>query len=48
MTRNKNIMVRVTKEEKEAIDSYAKLKHTPTAALIRQIILQLATKEIKI
>ena len=37
--RDKTIMVRLTKDEKEALDKAAKQKHLPTAVWVRQVLL---------
>ena len=40
MTRDKTVLLRFTKEEKEQVEAYARKQHTPLAVLVRQIILK--------
>ena len=46
MTRNKQVVVRLTEDEKKLAEQYAKSLHTPLAVVLRQLILVAATKEV--
>ena len=46
MTREKKIMLRFTEDEKKLVDAYAKKNFTPLATLARQLLLQLAAKDL--